>query len=75
MIGVVDAIAASEGVHEKGFTFVSGKGPGEDLFLSFHDLGIEIRRRAAHLRALGLRKGDRIALVVPDGPDFIPLFL
>src|SRR4051812_37950236 len=75
MIGVVDAIAACEGVHGKGFTFVSARGPGEDLFLDFHALGLEIRRRAAHLRALGLRKGDRIALVIPDGPDFIPLFL
>src|SRR4051812_2541145 len=75
MIGIVDAIAACEGVREKGFTFVNGKGPGEDLFLDFHDLGLEIRRRAAHLRALGLQKGDRVALVVPDGPDFIPLFL
>ncbi|MFL5418345.1 MAG: fatty acyl-AMP ligase [Myxococcales bacterium] len=75
MIGVVDAIAACEGVHGKGFTFVSAKGPGEDLFLDFDALGLEIRRRAAHLRALGLRKGDRVALVIPDGPDFIPLFL
>jgi len=75
MISVVDAIAACEGVLDRGFTFVNGKGPGEDLFLSFQDLGREIRRRAAHLRALGLRKGDRVALVIPDGPDFIPLFL
>jgi fatty-acyl-CoA synthase len=75
MIGVVDAIAACEGVRDRGFTFVSGRGPGEDLFLTFEELGVEIRRRAAHLRALGLRKGDRVALVVPDGPDFIPLFL
>ena len=75
MIGMVDAIAACEGVHDRGFTFVNGKGPGADLVLSFHELGIEIRRRAAHLRALGLHKGDRVALVVPDGPDFIPLFL
>src|SRR5256885_5294971 len=75
MIGMVDAIAACEGVHDRGFTFVNGKGPGADLVLIFHELGIEIRRRAAHLRALGLHKGDRVALVVPDGPDFIPLFL
>src|SRR5438105_11033519 len=75
MIGIVDARAACEGGRDRGFTFVNAKGPGEDLVLCFHDLGVEIRRRAAHLRALGLRKGDRVALVVPDGPDFIPLFL
>src|SRR5436305_10122346 len=75
MIGVVDAIAACEGVHDRSFTFVSGKGPGNDLVLDFHELKIEIRRRAAHLRALGLREGDRVALVLPDGPAFIPAFL
>jgi len=75
MTSVVDAIAACAGVRDRGFTFVSGKGPGVDLVLTFDELGAEIRRRAAHLRALGLRKGDRVALVVPDGPDFIPLFL
>ncbi|TMB32943.1 MAG: hypothetical protein E6J61_06400 [Deltaproteobacteria bacterium] len=69
MIGMVDAIAACEGVHDRGFTFVNGKGPGADLVLSFHELGIEIRRRAAHLRALGLHKGDRVALVVPGRTD------
>src|SRR5262245_38680543 len=30
---------------------------------------------AAHLRALGLRKGDRLAIVMPDGRDFVPTFL
>jgi fatty-acyl-CoA synthase len=75
MIGVVDAIAACEGEHRRGFTFVGALGPGQDLTWTFHDLGREVRKRAAHLRALGLRKGDRLAIVTPDGQDFIPLFL
>jgi len=75
MIGVVQALIGHEGVHDRGMTFLGAKGPGEDLFLSFHELRLEVRRRAAHLRFLGLRKGDRLAMVIPDGQDFIPTFL
>src|SRR5712691_13369091 len=75
MIGVVEAIAKGVGVRDRGITFAGAKGPGEDVVWSYHDLCREVRRRAAHLRAMGFCKGDRIALVVPDGQDFIPLFL
>jgi acyl-CoA synthetase (AMP-forming)/AMP-acid ligase II len=75
MIGVVPALNASEGQRERGFTFVSAKGPGEDLFVSFHDLRLLAQRRAAHYLSLGLQRGDRVALVVPEGEHFIPAFL
>src|SRR5438105_7509530 len=75
MIGVVQALDASLGVHDRGFHFVGAKGPGEDLVLSYHELRLEALKRAWYLRALGLGKGDRLALVVPDGQDFIPTFL
>jgi fatty-acyl-CoA synthase len=75
MIGVVQALDALRGVHDRGFRFSGAKGPGEDLFLSFDQLRTEALRRAGHLRALGLSKGDRVALVLPDGQDFIPAFL
>ena len=75
MIGVVKALEQCNGLLERGFTFLSGKAPGEDLFLSFHDLRREAQKRAEALVQLGLRKGDRLAMVVPDGPDFIPTFL
>src|SRR5438105_10762778 len=75
MIGVVPALNACEGEHSRGFTFVGAKGPGEDLFISFHDLRLAAQRRAAHYAAAGLRRGDRVALVVPEGQDFIPAFL
>jgi fatty-acyl-CoA synthase len=32
-------------------------------------------KRAAHLRKYGLKKGDRVAMVLPDGEDFVPTFL
>ncbi|HWE26197.1 MAG TPA: fatty acyl-AMP ligase [Myxococcales bacterium] len=74
MIGVVQALDALRGVSDRGFRFSGAKGPGEDLFLSFDQLRTEALKRAAHLRSLGLTKGDRVALVLPDGQDFIPAF-
>src|ERR1700682_4201050 len=75
MIGVVPTLAQCEGLHERGFTFVGAKGPGEDLYLSFHELRLAAMRRAAHYQALGLKRGDRVAIVVPEGEHFIPAFL
>ena len=75
MNGVVAALNSCEGLHERGFTFVSAKGPGEDLFVSFHELRELARRRAAHYLSQGLQRGDRVALVIPEGEHFIPAFL
>src|SRR5437016_7622971 len=75
MIGVVPALNACEGEHSRGFTFLGAKGPGEDLFVSFHDLRLSAQRRAAHYAAAGLRRGDRVAIVLPEGEHFIPAFL
>src|SRR5947199_2637382 len=75
MIGVVPALNACEGEHSRGFTFTGARGPGEDLFLSFHDLRLAAQRRAAHYAAAGLGRGDRVALVVPEGEQFSPAFM
>src|SRR5438874_9913350 len=75
MIGVVPALNACEGEHSRGFTFVGARGPGKDLSVSFHDLRLATRRRAAHYAAAGIGRGDRVALVVPEGEQFIPAFL
>src|SRR5438270_4076592 len=75
MIGVVPALNGHEGVHDRGFTFVGARGPGEDLFVSFHDLRLASQRRAAHYLSAGLKRGDRVALIVPEGDHFIPAFL
>jgi fatty-acyl-CoA synthase len=74
-IDVIDALNRGEGLHDRGFTFVGALGPGQDLYLSFHALREEIQKRAHHLKALGLVKGDRLAMVVPDGDQFVPTFL
>src|SRR5207248_9826265 len=75
MIGVIPALNACEGERSRGFTFVGAKGPGEDLFVSFHDLRLAAQRRAAHYAAVGLQRGDRVALVIPEGEHFVPAFL
>jgi len=75
MIGVIPALNDCEGERSRGFTFVGAKGPGEDLFVSFHDLRLAAQRRAAHYAAAGLRRGDRVALVIPEGEHFVPAFL
>ena len=75
MIGVVPALKACEGDHARGFTFAGAKGPGADLFVSFHELRLQVQRRAAHYASAGLRRGDRVALIVPEGEHFVPAFL
>jgi acyl-CoA synthetase (AMP-forming)/AMP-acid ligase II len=75
MIGVLPALNACEGDHSQGFTFVGAKGPGENLFVSFHDLRLAVQHRAAHYAASGLRRGDRVALIIPEGEHFVPAFL
>jgi fatty-acyl-CoA synthase len=58
---------------EHGFTFVRGN--GQEDFLSWDSLRSEAINCAAQLRAIGLKKGDRLAVVVPDARDFVPTFL
>jgi fatty-acyl-CoA synthase len=58
----------------------AGRGPrswagGEERVVSFPELWLEARRRAHALLALGLRRGDRVALVLPEPDDFVLTFM
>jgi fatty-acyl-CoA synthase len=66
---LVDAVRALEGDDERGFVFV--RADGTERLRSFRAMAAEAARRAASLAALGLEKGDRVALVVPDGEEFV----
>jgi fatty-acyl-CoA synthase len=66
---LVDAVRALEGDAERGFVFV--RADGTEQLRSFQAMAAEAGRRAARLVALGLEKGDRVALVVPDGEEFV----
>jgi fatty-acyl-CoA synthase len=70
---LVDAVRALVNDRARGFVFV--RSDGKERFCSFHEMASEAERRAAHLVARGLRKGDRIALVIPDGDEFVLSFL
>jgi fatty-acyl-CoA synthase len=70
---LVDAVRALAGDTARGFVFV--KPDGTEKLHSFHDIAREAERRGAHLAARGLRKGDRLAMVVPDGDEFVLSFL
>jgi fatty-acyl-CoA synthase len=69
---IVEALDHGRGILDVGYTFV---GPdGQEDFYSWDRLRAEAIKRAHHLRRLGLKKGDRLAMVLPDGADFVPTF-
>ncbi len=50
------------------------RGAGTPLTLTFADAAQLARRWAQALRSAGVRAGDRVALLLPNGPDFIGAF-
>ncbi|MEP6801521.1 MAG: fatty acyl-AMP ligase [Acidobacteriota bacterium] len=70
---LVSAIARLPSDPARGFRFI-GFGPEERAF-SWDEIRREAGRRAAHLAGRGLRPGDRLGLVLADGPEFVLTFL
>jgi len=70
---LADAIDGNQSLTTKGYTFLDRDQDGN--FYSFQKLREEAMRRAAHFRSYGLKKGDRLAMVIPEGEDFVPTFL
>lgn len=70
---LVDAVRALAHDRERGFVFV--RADGVERLVTFHDLAARAERRGASLAARGLKKGDRLAMVVPDGDEFVMSFL
>ena len=58
---------------ERGFVFV--RSDGTERSLTFADLKVEAEKRAAQMYARGLKKGDRLAIAVPDPDEFVLSFL
>lgn len=67
------AIERLSGDTARGFVFMQPD--GTERFCSFADIHAEATRRGAHLVARGLKKGDRLALVIPNGDEFVLSFL
>ncbi|HSO32188.1 MAG TPA: fatty acyl-AMP ligase [Labilithrix sp.] len=58
---------------DRGFVFV--RPDGTERFVPWSELCEQAERRAADLHARGLKKGDRLAIVVPEPDEFVLSFL
>ena len=66
-------LAQLEASAHRGFVFV--RPDGTERFCAFSELCDQAERRAADLHARGMKKGDRLAIVVPDPDEFVLSFL
>ena len=58
---------------DRSVTFV--RAGGEERVVRYPDLWLEARRRAHAMVAIGLQRGDRVALVLPEPDEFILTFI
>lgn len=76
---LIDVLATLHGVsQERGFTFMPAgaqAGSGGERYVSFSALAKEAQRYGRLLRGLGLKKGDRVALIIPEADEFVLTFL
>jgi acyl-CoA synthetase (AMP-forming)/AMP-acid ligase II len=49
--------------------------PEDGHAITFASLEREVFRLAGQLRAIGVERGDRVALVLPNGPEFVQILL
>lgn len=67
------AVAALSGDDARGFVFV--RPDGEERLITFKGIHAEAKKRARHLASMGAKRGDRVAIVIPDGDEFVLTFL
>ncbi len=70
---LVEALSALPRGEARGFRFIGSD--GQERYFPYQALEAEAHRRAALLAARGIGKGDRVALVVPEGHEFVLSFL
>ena len=66
-------LAKLDDAGSRGFVFV--RPDGSERFCSWTEVCTQAERRAATLHARGMKKGDRLAIVVPDPDEFVLSFL
>jgi len=69
----VDALARLPAGEARGFRFIGSD--GTERYFSYDSMRVEANRRAALLAGAGLGKGDRVALVIAEGHEFVLSFL
>ena len=72
-LNLVTALARLRRGEGRGFRFVARD--RSERYYPYEEMEAEAHRRAAHLAALGLQKGDRVALVLPEPEEFVLTFL
>lgn len=70
---LVEALSLLPRGTARGFRFIGSD--AQERYFPYEALEAEAQRRAALLRDLGIEKGDRVALVVPEGHEFVLCFL
>lgn len=70
---LADAVRALSQKNDKGFVFV--RADGSERYFPWNELASEAERRAAAFHARGLKKGDRLAIAVPDPDEFVLSFV
>jgi fatty-acyl-CoA synthase len=70
---LVEALSRLPRGTARGFRFIAAD--GSERFFSYEAMEHEARRRGALLASLGIVKGDRVALVIPEGHEFVLSFL
>lgn len=70
---LIAAMARIPAAPDSGMRFL-GFG-GEDRYFTYRQLYAEAGRRAAHLSGMGLKKGDRLVLMMAEAHEFVMSFL
>jgi fatty-acyl-CoA synthase len=69
----IDVLRDNAAHIDRSVTFV--RAAGGERVVSFPDLWLEARRRAHALLSLGVKRGDRVALVLPEPDEFVLTFM
>ncbi|ATL70463.1 fatty acyl-AMP ligase [Nocardia terpenica] len=69
----IQVLAENLGYCDSGYTFIHED--GREHLVSWSELSREALRRGRRLLGSGLRKGERIALILPDEQEFVLTFL
>ena len=70
---ITEALDRAAQRKDAGFTFV--RDDASERTLTYAELALATKKIAAALQQLGVRKGERVALVLPAADEFVPAFL
>jgi fatty-acyl-CoA synthase len=70
---LVEALSALPRGQARGFRFIGSD--GQERYFPYQALEAEAQRRAGLLARAGIQKGDRVALVIAEGHEFVLTFL